>query len=139
MAFQLSEVSSKEEFEAIAPMLYAAFHEPHNTFYEFLNNTQGTYEEQIRAKANRHALAWAANPAQHWLKITDPSKDNVVIAAASWFIYESTPEAARPLEATWQPEGSVIRTFTTQWLGKIRDMQKSSLSKPHMGELCLTA
>ena len=120
---------------SIAPVLYAAFHEPFSPFYELLNNTQGTYEEQIRAKAVRHAKAWTANAAQHWLKITDPSNDNAVIAAASWSIYEKAPAVRKdPFDATWQPEGSVIRKFTSRWLGTLQDLQMSWLSKPHLGE-----
>lgn len=138
MALQLSEVTSEEEFSVIAPMLYAAFHDPFNPFYEFYNNTHGTYEEQVQAKARRHATAWAANPAQHWLKITDSSNNNVVVAAASWLIYKSPPGLLPwngPFDATWHPAGSVIRAFTTQWMGAIQDLQSHTSNKPHLGKL----
>ncbi|KUJ15858.1 uncharacterized protein LY89DRAFT_647875 [Mollisia scopiformis] len=133
MALQLSEVISEHEFTSIAHVLYAAFHEPFNPFYELLNNTQGTYEEQIQAKAARHAEAWKDDPARHWLKITDSSNNNEVIAAASWLIYEEAPESSKaPIDAQWQPEGSIIREFTSRWLGAIVGSQQHALQKPHL-------
>ena len=135
MSLQLSEVTSETDFEIIAPLLYAAFHEPYHPFYEFLNSTQGTYEEQIQAKAIRHAANWRADKAQHWLKITDPTKDDEIIAVASFYVHETVPEPSKtPFVATWHPEGSTIRAFTSKWLGLNKKMAMERMDRPHIGE-----
>ena len=135
MVFELSEITSDSEFADLATLLYDSFHEPYNPFFQLLNSTVGSREEQIRAKELRHAASWRSNPEQHWIKITDSAADSRLVAAASWFVHETAPtKADEPVVASWHRDGSTIRSFTSEWLSQLKKVSRERMMRPHLGQ-----
>ena len=136
MSFNVVEVTSEEEFLETARVLYESFHNPFNPFYELFNGIEGTVEEQIQAKAKRHASTWRDSSTKHWLKIVE-EKDtgSDVVAAASWEMRREAPDMDEPEPvARWHPEGSLLCEFATKWFRELEEVRKPFLKKPHLGK-----
>ncbi|MCJ1313004.1 hypothetical protein MMC25_006680 [Agyrium rufum] len=121
MSLQLVEVTSEADFEAIARTAYAGFRNPPNPFSNLYNDEEEINDEHITKKAPEIARAWLEKKAEcYWLKVVDSRMDNEIIAVACWSVHQAPYSSDVKIEASWQPEGSTIREFTSQWLAGLK-------------------
>ncbi|KAB8596091.1 hypothetical protein FH972_025800 [Carpinus fangiana] len=107
---QLHKVTTREELDAIIPLEWATYHNPYRPEYQFLHPVFGpTPADRGAALAADRALVWGrhvANPASHWIYVTDSTTGDL-LGATEWLFYDRNPFPQGPqrVTATWWPEG----------------------------------
>ncbi|KAF1959460.1 hypothetical protein CC80DRAFT_440970 [Byssothecium circinans] len=136
MELRLSEVTSEEEFDAIWPVDFKAFHNPHNTFSKFFNPIHTTLDEAINVSKERHIRMWKVNPACHWIKVMDVESRSV-LGAACWGInigeHAPKPNAEKKaFNAGWHIEGSEEKLFAEKLIGGLMEFIAERVARPHI-------
>jgi hypothetical protein len=133
MTIKLEEVTSDEDFDKIWPMLFEAFAEPRNDFFQLYNPIQGTREQSLQASKERNIKSWHADTSAHWLKVVDATSSEV-IAAACWHVHTETPTLPQePFDADWHPRDSDERKFANIFFQAIIERAAQRMHKPHVG------
>lgn len=100
MPFEVSEITSFEDFKSVQEALMGGFADPYFPYWELL---KGPTEDGCMTTL-WHAKE--AMPNSHWIKVWDPSTGEVA-GAANWLINESDPyeNIVMVPRAGWWPAG----------------------------------
>lgn len=139
MVLTVEEVRNGAEFDAIWPMHFEAFQNPYNSFSKFFNPVHTTLDAAIEVSKARHVAMWEANPASHWIKVTDRETKHV-IGAALWelnqlgYVAGDGEKFKTSFNASQHVEGSEEQLFAEKLIGGLRSTVMETIKGPHMGE-----
>jgi hypothetical protein len=139
MVLTVEEVRNGAEFDAIWPMHFQAFQNPYNSYSKFFNPVHTTLDAAIEVSKARHIAMWEANPASHWIKVTDQETKHV-IGAALWELNQLGYTAGdierfkTSFKASQHVEGSEEKLFAEKLIRGLRSTVMETIKGPHMGE-----
>jgi flavin-binding protein dodecin len=135
MPFLLEEVTTEKEFDAIYPMLYAAFGDPYNSLRQWFIPVHTTVEAAIDDAKARAVKSWKQHANLTWLKVTD-TDSGTVVGAAEWEVrdkIDGVGEPQKPINAYWHREGSEEKEFCGKLLTSLKGFMKERMTRPHLG------
>lgn len=142
MPFQLSEVTSTHDFDALGPLNYLDLSTPYNAFSKFINPIHTTLDAAIETTKARHIAMWKSSAAFHWVKVTE-TNTNQVVGAAFWEVNEkgyAEGDGAKfrnEYKATQHREESEEKLWTERLIGGLRCAVMQRIRRPHVGA-CFT-
>lgn len=136
--YTVHEARTREEVDALAPVIFAAFHDPYIAEYQFLHPFYGhpaaAASDPVKSSQERRWNSFQANKASHWIYVRDDA-DGKVVGATEWLFFETNPFPAGPatkLEANWWPPGE-SRDFTESLIQQIYKPRMVFMQMPHAG------
>ncbi|KAF2140423.1 uncharacterized protein K452DRAFT_299766 [Aplosporella prunicola CBS 121167] len=135
--FEVSEVKSDAEFDAIIECEKASYSTPQNPMFDtwwmehLFQSEPDPHAAAIRELSDRQ-LSWhKADPGSHWVKVTEKSTGKVV-GASQWVVHDHNPfeKPQEPMNAYWWPEGDG-RKYASLYLNRMLELRPRIMSRPN--------
>lgn len=135
MPFELSEISSEKDLDAISRELWNSFDSPQcklrQLFFPAFGNSAEARERGIQETIFRQTEWLKADPTSRWIMVYDTAEPNRLLGAALWHIYHEDPHCDESDEdCTWFPEGEE-RELANNLIGQLVGPRLKYMSKAH--------
>ena len=136
--YQVKEVQSRSEMDALLTIIWAANYEPYEPFaqlfFPVLGYTQAARDAAFAESQNRFWNSHINTPTSHWYYVQDNTTGKP-IGCAQWEVHSENPfkSGVPTMRAPWWPEGE-YREFCEEVMRQIYSPRGKWMRRPHMGK-----